>query len=382
MKIVSLILALGIGIASLHGQSSFEELLSLDGSASDRFFSSLPDGKYIYLAGQTSSSDFPVTSNAVQPTYGGDDDDAEPGDMIIVKYNTESRSVEWATYFGGSGSDAVTGLSLDVNGNLVVSGHTTSTDFPTMNPIQSANGGKSDAVIVKLSASGELLFSTYFGGVEDDQFSDTARDLENNSSIFVGFTASVDFPLPTDNPATADVGKPEAGNADYIVVALNNDNTLRWVTIPETRRNFPGNDVANAVAVDDFGNILVTGYTESANFVNSTLFGSFKGGRELFLSKISGFNADRDDSVLLGGSGDESGNDVVLGFGIAVVVGQTNSSDIFSREVTFLQTTYGGGDSDVLIAAFDYTEFRMSRAATYFGGNRLSVLKNFHRPNS
>jgi hypothetical protein len=126
---------LGIGIASLHGQSSFEELLSLDGSASDRFFSSLPDGKYIYLAGQTSSSDFPVTSNAVQPTYGGDDDDAEPGDMIIVKYNTESRSVEWATYFGGSGSDAATGLSLDVNGNLVVSGHTTSTDFPTMNPI-------------------------------------------------------------------------------------------------------------------------------------------------------------------------------------------------------------------------------------------------------
>ena len=341
----------------------------MDGSASDRFFSSLPDGKYIYLAGQTSSSDFPVTTNAVQPTYGGDDDNAEPGDMIIVKYNTESRAVEWATYFGGSGSDAATGLSLDVNGNLVVSGHTTSTDFPTMNPIQSENGGKSDAVIVKLSASGELLFSTYLGGVEDDQFSDTARDIENSSSIFVGFTASVDFPLPADNPSTADVGKPEAGNADYIVVALNDDNTLRWVTIPDTRRNLRGNDVANAVAVDEFGNILVTGYTESSNFVNSTLFGSFKGGRELFLAKIQGFNADREDSVLLGGSGDESGNDVALGFGVAVVVGQTNSPDIFTREVTFLQTTYGGGNSDALISAFAYTEFRMSRAATYFGGS-------------
>ena len=47
MKIVTLILVLGIGIASLHGQTSVEELLNMDGSDADRFFGS--SGKDVLL---------------------------------------------------------------------------------------------------------------------------------------------------------------------------------------------------------------------------------------------------------------------------------------------------------------------------------------------
>ena len=354
---------------TVMGQNPIQEVFSMDGSNADRFFTSLRNGNTVYFAGQTSSSDFPVT-NALQESYGGDEDEQEPGDMILAKYNADTEQVQWATYLGGSGSETATGLSLDGQGNLLVSGWTTSTDFPTLNPIQSSNAGGSDAVIVKISPEGQLLFSTYLGGAGDDQLSDTARDETNESTVFCGFSTSIDFPLPENNPSTADTGKPAAGNADYVVLSLNDDNSLKWVTMPDTRRNLSGNDVAQSVVVDSDGFVLVTGYTESSNFVNNTQFGRHQGGRELFLSKIQGSNADRIDSVLFGGSGDDAGNDVIIsGFGVALVVGQTNSTDIDLLTRPTLQTSYGGGESDALLVAFSYRDFRMPRRGSYFGGS-------------
>lgn len=347
-------------------QPQIEEVFNMDGSDADRFFSSLRVGEVVYFAGQTSSTDFPLT-NPLQPAFGGDDDDAEPGDMIVVKFNSSTDTIEWDTYLGGSGSDAATGLSLDGNGNLVVSGWTTSTDFPTLNPIQSALAGQSDGVIVKISPAGAIVFSTYLGGTEADQFSDTARDEANLANVFCGFTSSMDFPFPESNPDTAESVKPQAGNADYIVLSLSDDNTLKWVTLPDARRNFAANDVANALTVDAGGTILVTGYAESPNFVNNTLFGRHQGDKDMFLVSIEGSNGDRIDSVLVGGSGDDRGNDVTIGRnGVAVVVGQTSSTGISSWAT---QNAYGGGESDALIVTFAYTEFRMSRVAGYFGGS-------------
>jgi hypothetical protein len=106
-----------------------------------------------YVTGSTTSTDFP-TLNAVQPTYGGN------GDAFVAAL--ASRGIEtYSTYLGGSGSDAGTGIAVvgDVNHSVVVTGSTTSTDFPTVAPLQPAAGGGGDAFVAQVPYVGDLVYN-------------------------------------------------------------------------------------------------------------------------------------------------------------------------------------------------------------------------------
>ena len=59
----------------------------------------------------------------------------------------------YSTYLGGNGEDRGTGIAVDSAGNAYVTGSAGSTDFPTMNPLQAANGGVSDGVVSKIRIS-------------------------------------------------------------------------------------------------------------------------------------------------------------------------------------------------------------------------------------
>src|SRR5262249_51656472 len=74
-----------------------------------------------YAAGGTTSIDFPVTPNALQPGNAGGTDG------FIVKFDPKGNQV-YGTYLGGAGDDACRGVALDANGDAVVAGWTTSTD--------------------------------------------------------------------------------------------------------------------------------------------------------------------------------------------------------------------------------------------------------------
>jgi hypothetical protein len=67
----------------------------------------------------------------------------------------------YSTYLGGSGFDTPAAIAVDVTGNAYVTGDTSSTNFPTVNPFQAANAGTADAFVAKLTASGSaLVYST------------------------------------------------------------------------------------------------------------------------------------------------------------------------------------------------------------------------------
>jgi hypothetical protein len=71
----------------------------------------------------------------------------------------------YSTYLGGSGGDQAWAVRVDATGNAYIAGFTTSTNFPTANAIQAANGGFQDAFVAKLNAAGTaLVYSTYLGG--------------------------------------------------------------------------------------------------------------------------------------------------------------------------------------------------------------------------
>jgi Abnormal spindle-like microcephaly-assoc'd, ASPM-SPD-2-Hydin/Beta-propeller repeat len=116
----------------------------------------------IYVAGIA-----PTSNPTVLPIPPGTTPfNASPRDISIIKLNSTATAVLNATYFGGSGIDTVTGLAVDANGNIYLSGQTTSNDFPTQNPIQSALGSSGASLFVSKfnSMLSSLTYSTYLGG--------------------------------------------------------------------------------------------------------------------------------------------------------------------------------------------------------------------------
>jgi len=140
-----------------------------------------------YVTGFTGSTNFP-TANAFQAAIGGS------GDAFVTKLNAVGSELEYSTFLGGSRGDGGSGIAVDVSGNAYVAVSTGSTDFPTANAFQAANGGSANAIVTKLNPSGSaLVYSTYLGGSIGDTSSGIAVDSSGNAYV-VGFTQSRNFP--------------------------------------------------------------------------------------------------------------------------------------------------------------------------------------------
>jgi photosystem II stability/assembly factor-like uncharacterized protein len=87
-----------------------------------------------YVAGTTTSADFPTTPGAFQRIYGGGQSDA-----FITKLNGDGSSLIYSTYIGGGAQDDCAGISIDSSGNAYLVGSTTSNSFPVTNALQHTN---------------------------------------------------------------------------------------------------------------------------------------------------------------------------------------------------------------------------------------------------
>ncbi|MEP6913478.1 MAG: SBBP repeat-containing protein, partial [bacterium] len=167
----------------------------------------------VYVVGQTSSNNFPVL-NPAQPASGGS------FDAFIAKISSTGTKV-YATYLGGSGDDRGTGIVVNSAGNAYVTGFTSSTNFSTVNALQIANGGGSDAFVAKLNSAGSaFLYSTYLGGSGNESSTSTVTStnpiaLDSSSNVYItGYTASTTF--PTASPLQAANG----GGQDVFIAKI------------------------------------------------------------------------------------------------------------------------------------------------------------------
>ena len=104
-------------------------------------------GGAIYVAGRTTSPDFPV-KNSLQPfkAAGG----LTTGQGFFAQFNP-GGSLVFSSFLGGSTDAWIEGLAVDSFGAMYMTGYTSDTDFPVLNPYQATNGGLSDIFVTKVT---------------------------------------------------------------------------------------------------------------------------------------------------------------------------------------------------------------------------------------
>ena len=224
-----------------------------------------------YLNGFTCSTDFP-TLNPIQPENAGG------CDAFLTKLNPAGNALVYSTYLGGSDFEITLGTAVDAAGDAYVTGGTSSSDFPTVNPIQAAYAGNVDAFVAKVNRNGTaLVYSTYLGGTDFDFGRGIVVDAARNSYI-VGGTVSTDF--PTANPLQA----ANAGDEDVFLTKLNRTgNALVFST-------FLGGsswEEPSGIALGPSGDAYIQGTTASSDFpVVKALQPANGGGLDAFVARI------------------------------------------------------------------------------------------------
>jgi hypothetical protein len=332
------------------------------GACDDAMGIAVDDAGNAYVAGATYGSNFPVM-DPLQGTYGGGWIDG-----YIAKFDSTGDLV-WATYLGGSGQEQLGAVALDSSDNVYVAGSSTSANFPTVNALQSGNAGKDDAVVAKISADGSsLIYSTYFGGSDNDGAGGgIAIDAFGNAYV-VGATLSTD--LPTTNAVQPSYA---GGHSDNFVIKLSSTGTsLIYGTYLGGSGDEQAYDViggcegATRIAIDGSGNAYIAGSTTSSDFpTRGPVQGARAGGMDAYLTKLSS-SGSLVYSTYLGGSSCDAALGVAVGqSGQAYVLGCTTSSDF--PVVSPFQGTNAGG-YDLFVTKFDATGSAIVYS-TYLGGS-------------
>jgi hypothetical protein len=263
------------------------------------------------------------------------------GPMFVSKLNAEGSALAYSTYLGGSGADYAQGIALDASGNGYVVGYTYSSDFPTVNPFQASLKGYPNAFVAKLSAAGSaLVYSTYLGGSSLDQAYAIAVDASGNAYI-TGETQSGDF--PTVNPFQASLH----GARNVFVTKFDATGSA---LIYSTYLGGSVYDVASGVAVDSSGNAYVAGSTTSTDFPTVNPFQASLGAKyaaNAFVTKLSANGSTLIYSTYLGGSALDGATGIAVdSSGNAYLTGSTYSTD-FPTVNPLQQSNHGGYDAFV-----------------------------------
>ncbi len=342
---------------------------------------------HAYVAGFTTSPDFPATAGAFDPAFGAD------GDAFVAKLDRTGSRLVYATYLGGhtqtsefGNLDSAYGVGIDDEGSAYVTGYTQTPDFPTTpGAYDRTLDGSQDVFVAKLNPAGSgLVYSTYLGG---DVNADGRTSSEFSGDIAVGADGSAyiagqimefgnftgmnpDFPI---TPGAFDTTYNRGGSDAFITRLNSSGSDLVFSTF------LGGNDSdeATAIDLDSNGNPYVTGrsFSSTARSFPITPGAADPGsptccdGHEAFASKFTASGSELIYSTYLGG------RDIDFGEGIAVdregnayVAGSTSSIDFPTTPGAFDTTRDREGfphDAFVTKVNAGGTRFDYS---TYLGG--------------
>ncbi|MDX2173382.1 MAG: T9SS type A sorting domain-containing protein [Bacteroidota bacterium] len=252
------------------------------GSSGDDSYSCCTDPTgNVYLSGFTSSSGGTViaTLGSHQTNIGGGND------AFLVKFNTAGIR-QWATYYGGAGSDLAEYCATDASGNIFICGVSNTsigTAIATAGAHQPLNGGgANDAFLVKFDNTGTRVWGTYYGSIGTEYAISCCTDPSGN--VFMCGTAPSSAVIATTGAHQTIYG---GGTLDGYLVKFNSLGIRQWGTY----YGGSGSDYARICKTDGFSNIFLSGHSDSNNGTTIATVGSHQnvnvGGLDNFLVKFA-----------------------------------------------------------------------------------------------
>jgi hypothetical protein len=310
-----------------------------------------------YVAGQTDSTNFPVTAGALQTTSKGAAEGTVTG--FVAKLSPSGTSLIYSTYLGGSTYDGATAIAVDAAGEAYVVGQTSSSDFPvTQGAYQTTNNAlaaqTTNAFVAKLNPAGTALtYATYLGGSggprmpeggclsaaaapngilgwplgnnEDGAFA-VAVDAAGDAYV-AGQALSTDFPVTQGAFQTQSNGAASPSTNAFVAKLNPAGSALIYSTYlggsglhlcGSATVSASAGDAALALTVDSSGDAYLAGVTFSSDFpvtqgafqttnrsklTNVYLTGPLVGGPTGFIAKLNPSGSALLYSTYLGGSG-------------------------------------------------------------------------------
>jgi hypothetical protein len=320
----------------------------------------------VYAAGYTDSTDFPLAAFGSLP--------AGSTHAFVAKLDATGSNLVYADYIGGSGEDCGYALVLDGANDVYVTGSTSSSDFPVVNPYQGIYPGNFNAFLTEISADGSsLLYSTYLGGNGRDLVSSIARD--GSGDVFVaGNTTSTNFPTVNAYQSTASPSQGgHTGNYGFLTKFSPDGSYLVYSTYLSGNSNAVENcggapcwpaprSAINGIALDTSGNAYAAGITNTYNFptteaayltTNTTPLNATVG----FVSKLTGLGTLDYSTYFYESSGTLTNINAIAvdSLGSAYVTGVASSDGTFPITSTTIcdPGTYGLGCGYAFVTKLD-----------------------------
>ncbi|MFP5436392.1 MAG: SBBP repeat-containing protein, partial [Bacteroidia bacterium] len=226
----------------------------------------------IYLAGYTTSTSG-IASGGFQNSHSGGTRDA-----YLAKFDA-SGSRLWATYYGGSDSDYGYSCATDSNGNVYLSG-STSSDGLASGGHQNTTGPnyKTDAILVKFNSSGNRLWATYYGQADESDGASSCM-VDSSGNVYIAGGTSSDTGI-----ASGGFQNTKPGGLDMYIAKFSASGSRLWGTYYGTA----GYDSFSGAVLNNTGNIFVAGNADSNTGIATGGFQNTYGGgfMDAFLSKI------------------------------------------------------------------------------------------------
>jgi hypothetical protein len=279
----------------------------------------------VYVAGQTTSIDFPTTPGAYDETIAEGE-----APTFVSKLSPDGASLVYSTFVAGSAARAI---AVDAVGSAYVAGLAGETLPTTPGAYDGSYGGETDGFVTKLTPDGSALaYSTYLGGADRDEVVGIAVDAGGRAHV-AGHTRSPDFGAAPS--ILGDVG-------DLFVTTLSADGTAR--DYPTMLPSYGA-----AIAVDATGGVYVTGTSRSTEFPASPrAFSSAAPGFSPFVAKVTHSDSGPAYATFLSRAGDDVGHAIAVdATGAAYVLARTTSM-LYPMLDGALDTRFGGG-SEVIV---------------------------------
>ncbi|HUQ94319.1 MAG TPA: SBBP repeat-containing protein, partial [Bryobacteraceae bacterium] len=330
----------------------------------------------VYTAGTTSSAEmkgWPM----LRPFGGGTSTDA-----FLVKTTASGRLI-YATYFGGEGTEELNGMAVDDLGRIVIGGATSSPNLPVIKSLHPRKEAF-DGFVARFTASGELDYSTYFGGTDADRVLAVTVDSQRRI-VFTGATGSSN--LPTTNALMPT--KPSTGRCRFVFLGVfettvNCRNVFVAKVDPDLgefvfstylggariNTQLLEGDIPYGIVVDALDNVYVAGQTAASDFpVTENAFRrTNSGSMDGFITKLSAEGAGPYRSTYFGGQGVDIINAIAVdGDGNSYVCGVTTSSNLPTASAS---QPAKAGEADAFVAKLN-EEMTKVLYSTYHGGDKF-----------